>query len=94
MPDISDLETKRKEAYKYIKNTLHQPPWHIPLDIPDAQLADVLGGTIELTDSLRLLREGKHNPTNRLVTAFKNLVGDFEAEAEIDSHLITPFKTD
>jgi len=91
MANTKDLEIKRKQAYEYIKNTLHQPPWHIPLNISDTQLADKLGGTIALADSLRLLREGKHNPTNRLIIAFKNLVGEFKTESEINSHLIDPF---
>jgi len=91
MADTKELIAKRIEAYEHIKNTLHRPPWNIPLDISDAQLADVLGGTIELTDSLRLLREGKHNPTNRLITAFRNLVKGFEPDSEVDAYLVAPF---
>ena len=92
MSDTKDLIAKRIRAYEYIKNTLSRPPWSIPLDASDAQLADILGGTIELEDSLRLLREGKHNPTNRLVTAFKNFVRGIVAESEIDAYLVDPFK--
>ena len=91
MADTRDLETKRKEAYGYIKNTMYQPPWQVPLEISDAKLADVLGGTIELIDSLRLLREGKHNPTKRLIVAFKDFVKGFVKESDIDANLISPF---
>jgi hypothetical protein len=91
MADNEDLVTLRKEAYEYIKNTLYQPPWNIPLDISDAKLADVLGGTLELHDSLRLLRDGKHNPTKRLITAFRDFVKGFETDAEVNAHLVTPF---
>jgi len=92
MADTKDLKANRIKAYEYIKNTLHRPPCNIPLDISDAQLAKVLGGTIELEDSLRLLREGEHNPTNRLVTAFRNLVKGLEADSEIDAYLDKPFR--
>ena len=92
MSATKDLIAKRKRGYEFIRNTLFQPPWNIPLNASDAQLANILGGTIELEDSLRLLREGKHNPTNRLVTAFKNFVRGIVAESEIDAYLVDPFK--
>ena len=93
MADTKELIAKRIEAYEHIKNTLHRPPWNIPLDISDAQLADVLGGTIELKDELSALREGKDNPRPRLVTAFKSFVVPIVLESEIDAYLVTPFKT-
>ena len=92
MADTKELVAKRKEAYKYIKDTLHQPPWHIPLNISDAQLADVLGGTHGLEKSLHSLREGKANPTRYLVDSFKDLVKQVIAESEINQYLIDPFK--
>jgi hypothetical protein len=92
MADNKDLKAKRVEAYEYIKYTLNRPPWHIPLDISDAELANKLGGTLELERSLRLLREGKHNPTKRLLSAFKNFVGELEAKSVIKSKLCDPFK--
>ena len=92
MADTKDLKAKRVEAREYIVNTLHRPPWNIPLDISDAQLANVLGGTIELEDSLRLLRKGEHNPTKRLVTAFRDFVKGLEADSEIDAYLDKPFR--
>lgn len=91
MTNTEKLVAARREARTYIKDTLHNPPWNIPLDMPDAKLADVLGGTIGLADSLRRLKEGTHNPTKRLVTAFKNHVRGLIADNEIDSHLIDPF---
>jgi hypothetical protein len=92
MASIEELVKRRKEAYEYIKYTLDRPPWNIPLGISDEQLADVFGGTIELKDSIRLLREGKHNPTTRLVTAFRELVKGIESDSTIDSYLVDPFK--
>lgn len=86
------MGVKRKEAYAYIKKTLHQPPWNIPLNISDAQLANVLGGTIELTDSLHSLREGKHNPTTRLVESFKNFFNGMIDESTINQYLVDPFE--
>lgn len=92
MTDIRDLETKRKDAYAYIKSMILSRR-HVPANAPDVQLADALGGTIELTDSLRLLKEGIHNPTKRLVEAFKREFKSEIPESTIDSHLVDPFKT-
>ena len=91
MTNAQELVTKRKEAYEYIKSIVCSKR-NMPTSPTDVQLADALGGTIELTDSLRLLKEGTHNQTNRLVIAFKREFKDEILESTIDAYLITPFK--
>ena len=93
MADSKDLIIKRKEAYEYIKNTLRHPPWNIPLDISDAQLADVLGGTWGLETALVLLKEGKANPSPDLVKTFKALaISSVVPESRTDQYLVDPFR--
>jgi len=92
MADTKELIAKRKEAYEYIVNTLSQPPWHIPLPRSDERLADILGGTVGLTDSIQQLREGTQNPTNVLLTAFRDLVEGIVADSTIDEYLVAPFQ--
>jgi hypothetical protein len=91
MADDNDLVAKRKRAYTYISTTICGRR-NMPKKPTDAQFADALGGTIELTDSLRLLREGTYNPTSRLVAAFKREFGKEISESAIDSILVEPFK--
>ncbi len=92
MPDTNDLVAKRKKAYEYIVITLSQPPWRIPLPVSDGRLADILGGIVGLTDSVRQLREGTHNPTNSLLTAFRAFVEGVVVDSTIDEHLVGPFQ--
>ena len=91
MGKIEELTQKRREAYEYIRQTAYNR-MHAPKDVTDAQLADILGGTLELTDSIRLLREGKHNPTKRLVQAFKREFKNEILESTIDAYLVIPFR--
>ena len=95
MTDTKDLVAKRKEAYKFIKRTLHLPPWQLPLDASDEQLADVIMGEprAEYVSAVSSLREGKSNPTRELVECFKNLCKGIIAESEINQYLVDPFKT-
>ncbi len=75
MADTKDSVTDRKEAYKFIKRTLHLPPWRLRLDIPDTELAEYIMGDAkaEYVSALSSLREGKSNPTEELVRCFKKL---------------------
>lgn len=91
MEGTSDLIAKRKEAYAYIKTTVCSNS-NVPKNPTDIQLADALGGTIELKDSLQYLREGTHNPTKRLVSAFKREFEKEILESTIDAFLVDPFK--
>ena len=88
----SDLTVKRIQAYEYIKGTICSLRGE-PKTVSDVRMADILGGTLELKDSLRLLREGKHNPTKRLVEAFKREFRQEISESTIDAFLVDPFKT-
>jgi hypothetical protein len=86
----------RKKAYGYIRavvinrvNFVRSSPI-----VSDVDLADVLGGTFGLKDDLKSLREGKSDPSQRLIKAFKDLVGPIVHEDEIDSYLVTPFSAE
>lgn len=94
MANIKDLVSKRKEAYDFIKNALKNPPWHLPLNISDSQLAEYIMGDAkaEYIATLSSLREGKNNPTKKLVECFKNLCEGIIAESEINQYLVDPFK--
>jgi hypothetical protein len=94
MADTKDLVTKRKEAYDFIKNTLRQPPWRLPLDASDEILADLIFGEPKprYVSALSSLREGKENPTEELVKHFKDLCQNIIAESEINQYLVNPFK--
>jgi len=94
MADNKDLIAKRKEAYDFIKNTLHNPPWNLLLDISDAKLAEYIMGDAkaEYVSALSSLREGTSNPTKELVRCFKELCNGVVAESEINQYLIDPFK--
>ena len=93
MADIRGRETKRKDAYDFIKNTLHNPPWNLPLDASDANLAEYIMGEpkAEYVSALSSLREGKSDPTKELVRCFKDLCKGIIAESEINQYLVTPF---
>jgi hypothetical protein len=93
MSDTRDLETKRQDAYDFIKNTLHLPPWHLPLDASDEMLADLIFGEPKprYISALSSLREGKKNPTEELVKRFKDLCKSIIAESEINHYLVDPF---
>lgn len=93
MVDAKDLVAERKEAYKFIKRTLQLPPWRLPLDASDTELADLIMGDAkaEYVSALSSLREGESNPTEELVRCFKNLCNGVIAESEINQYLVDPF---
>jgi hypothetical protein len=93
MSDARDIETKRKDAHDFIKNTLHLPPWHLSLDASDEILADLIFGDAKprYVSALSLLQEGKKNPTRELVKCFKDLCKNIIAESEINQYLVDPF---
>jgi len=93
MEQSEDRVSKRKKAYEYIKGVVCNMVG-APMSISDAELANILGGTIELKDELHALREGKLNPFPRLVNAFKEFVGPTIPESTIDAYLVDPFKAD
>lgn len=83
---------RRRVAYEYIKHVVNRIPQPSVDEI--TELADVLGGTFGLKDDLRGLREGRLDPTARLVKVFKDFVGPIVADFEISAELIEPFKPD
>jgi len=94
MANAKDLVTKTKEAYNFIKNTLHNPPWNLPLDISDAKLAEYVMGEpkAKYVSAFSSLREGKSDPTEELVRCFKKLCNGVIADSEIDQYLVAPSK--
>lgn len=85
-----------KRAHRFIMDTINEivTPKGSPPIRSDANLANVLGGTLELKDQLSLLRQGKSIPGRRLIKAFRNFVGPMKAKDEIDEYLIKPFGLD
>jgi hypothetical protein len=76
----SDL---RKEAYSYILRILNG------LSVN----ADEKRGEAPLSlDELRLIKEGTADPSAALVALIKSLLCGTVSEAEIEAHLVTPFK--
>ncbi len=73
----------RKEAYHYICERLSK--------LLALSSAENDGSTISL-DELRLLKEGRADPSPEMVTLIKRLFGSIVGEAEIDAHLVTPFQ--
>ncbi len=73
----------RKEAYRYIQEKLSK----LPIDScdPDQGLSIPLH---ELTQ----LKEGVADPSVVLVATFKRLFSGAVNEAEIDAHLVKPFR--
>ena len=93
MADAKDLKAKRVEAHNFIKNTLHLPPWHLPLDSSNEVLSDIIFGEPKprYVSALSSLQEGKRNPTKELVKHFKDLCKNIIAESEINQYLVDPF---
>jgi hypothetical protein len=91
----SDLTTKRKEAYRYIRHNLEETMYYLR-DVTNVKLADALGGTSDLTSDLKEaldnLESGKANPTPKLVKAFKVFFLQLIPESTINTNLVDPFK--
>ncbi len=72
----------RKEAYRYICEIMGR--MRVPSTVGD-------GSVISLED-LSLLREGMSDPSPEMVALVKRWVGQMVGDAEIDAHLVTPFR--
>ena len=82
----------RQEAYKFIKSEIESLRSTIPEGPNEiAQLNNALHGTEELTDILTGLRDGTLDPTEGLITTFKDFVGPLVSEDRINEILIKPF---
>jgi hypothetical protein len=93
MSEPSDLETRRIHAYEFIKLLFKSVHWMKVDFTEDVNIADALDIGIS---NLTLLKEGKMNPSPKLVDSIKTF---FEDEPNvklivewIDSFLIEPFK--
>ena len=97
----------RQRAYKFIKGelrirsakiqekTLEMAQLHgLEEELELAQLHKELGGKIGIADILKGLHDGTLDPTEGLVTAFRNRVGTSFPEERITAYLITPFIPD
>ena len=73
----------RKEAYRYIQERLSK----LPVGSCDADQ----GLSIPLHE-LRQLKEGVADPPAAVVAALKQLFRGTVTEAEIDAHLVKPFR--
>ena len=75
----------RKEAYCYICQRLSKL-----LTLSNA----ANDGSVISLEELRLLKEGMADPSPEMVALVKRLVGSIVGDAEIDAHLVTPFRDD
>ncbi len=73
----------RKEAYRYICEILGR------MRVQSNTAGD--SSVISLED-LSLLREGRSDPSPEMVALVKRWVGQMVGDAEIDAHLVTPFR--
>ena len=76
-------------AYEYIVVQAKKLNFAPPID-SDERLAEALDVPLE---DIVSLKKCLSKPTDRLVTAFKKLVCPEIRESEVDSYLVTPFKT-
>ncbi len=72
----------RKEAYRYICEIMGR--MRVPSTVGD-------GSVISLED-LSLLREGRSDPSPEIVAMIKRWFGQIVGDAEIDAHLVKPFR--
>ena len=105
MPDIRDIETKRKEAYAFIVRSVKSNVL-LPKVDSDKALAKYLSRPQKLRDKsinaeaevasmhkdLIDLKEGKGNPTQRVIDGFREQMGPLVRESSIEEFLINPFK--
>jgi hypothetical protein len=73
----------RKEAYAYFLNTLSKLP---------ASTGDNYWIHCVSLEELRLLKEGKVDPSPALVALVKEFLNGTVSNEVIDSHLVTPFQ--
>jgi hypothetical protein len=74
----------RKEAYQYILHILGS----LPVDVEGNEKSQFIP-----LEELRLIKEGIADPSPALVALLKDLAGDAVSAADINAHLLTPFKT-
>ena len=85
-------KTSRQEAYKFIKSEIESLRSTIPEGPEEiAQLNNALHGNEELADILEGLRDGTRDPTEGLVTTFRDFVGPLVSEDRVNEILIKPF---
>ncbi len=75
----------RKEAYYYICQRLSKL-----LALSSA----ANDGSVISLEELRLLKEGMADPSPEMVALVKRLAGSLISDAEIDAHLVIPFRDD
>lgn len=88
---MTQREENRKRAYDFIRRETEANIPGVSPNSSDTVLADKLGGTFGLKDDLISLKEGKSDPSPRLIKAFKELMGPLILETQIDNILVKPF---
>jgi hypothetical protein len=89
MVDNKELVRNRKRAYDFVKHLFVHPIW-VGADLTrDSDIAHTLD--IELSD-LTSLREGKANPSAKLVNGVKVFFVGITHAADIDHILVEPFR--
>jgi hypothetical protein len=73
----------RKEAYAYFLNLLNE----LPAEEGNKEWLECVS-----LDELRLVKEGKADPSPSLVALIKEILNGTISDEVIDSHLVTPFK--
>lgn len=82
------IETKRKEAYNFIVRKVKQMNWNPPVDSDDK-----LAGALDISVAeLISLREGRKNPTQRLIVRVRAFLRQAVSEDDIQLHLVDPFQ--
>ena len=84
---MANRSDSRKRAYHFVVEQAKRVNWDPPID-SDERLADVLDIPLK---ELKSLKEGRSDPSHKLVAEFKKLFGPVINETEIDSYLVTPF---
>jgi hypothetical protein len=87
---INSQNKYRKTAYEYIVNMVKTNVNWIPPINSDERLADLLNVPL---DDIISLKNGDANPSGKLVSEFKKLMGPLAIEEQIDHYLISPFQT-
>jgi len=87
MANTKDLVAKRKEAYKFIRRKLLRIKWSPPINSDEA-LASTLDVYLE---ELLSLKEGRSNPTQRLIKGVRTFFAEEVSEDDIRGYLIEPF---
>lgn len=90
MADTKDLVEYRKRAYHFAKSLVAGVSWVDRNHSLDEDLADILD--VKLSD-LILLKQGKVNPSTKLVKSLKtSFCDDSDTATQIEQVLVDPFK--